>query len=46
LQKPYLWSYNYFTVFEDRDIAQINATVISGVMILAGMTTINPTNYI
>jgi hypothetical protein len=29
-------------VFEDRDIAQIDATVIIGVLILAGMTTINP----
>jgi hypothetical protein len=29
-------------VFEDRDIVQIDATVIIGVLILAGMTTINP----
>ena len=29
-------------VFEDRDIAQIDATVIVGVLILASMTTINP----
>lgn len=29
-------------MFEDRDIAQIDATVIIGVLILAGMTTINP----
>lgn len=29
-------------MFEDRDIAQIDATVIVGVLILASMTTINP----
>jgi len=30
-------------VFEDRDIAGIDATVIAGILILAGLTTINPT---
>ena len=29
-------------VFEDRDIAQIDASVIVGVLILASVTTINP----
>jgi len=29
-------------LFEDRDIAQIDATVIVGILLLAGMTTINP----
>jgi len=29
-------------VFEDRDIAGIDATVIAGILILAGLTTINP----
>lgn len=29
-------------MFEDRDIAQMDATVIVGVLILASMTTINP----
>ncbi|ALI34939.1 hypothetical protein NMY3_00730 [Candidatus Nitrosocosmicus oleophilus] len=30
-------------MFEDRDIAGIDATVIAGILILAGLTTINPT---
>jgi hypothetical protein len=29
-------------VFEDRDIAQIDATVIVGVLILSSITTLNP----
>ena len=29
-------------VFEDRDIAQIDASVIVGILILASVTTINP----
>ena len=29
-------------MFEDRDIAGIDATVIAGILILAGLTTINP----
>jgi hypothetical protein len=29
-------------LFEDRDIAGIDATVIAGMLILAGLTTINP----
>jgi len=29
-------------VFEDRDIAGIDATVIAGILILAGVTTVNP----
>jgi hypothetical protein len=29
-------------LFEDRDIAGIDATVIVGILILAGVTTINP----
>ena len=31
-----------FMVFEDRDIAQIDASVIVGILMLASMTTINP----
>ena len=29
-------------MFEDKDIAGIDATVIAGILILAGVTTINP----
>ena len=29
-------------MFEDKDIAGIDATVIAGILILAGLTTINP----
>jgi hypothetical protein len=41
-QNPYFWSSINFKMFEDRDIVGVDATVIVGILILTGVTTINP----
>jgi hypothetical protein len=40
-QNLYFWSSINFKMFEDRDIVGVDATVIVGILILTGVTTIN-----
>ena len=41
-QNLYFWSSINFKMSEDRDIVGVDATVIVGILILAGVTPINP----